>query len=68
MLTINGVPAAHCRPAQLIRALEKVTQQRDDYRNANKVVNETLGQQYAEIQILKAELKIIKQEIAKIPQ
>jgi len=68
MLTINGIPAAECEPIQLLRALERVTKQRDDYRNANQVVNEKLGEQFAQIQLLETELKILKQEIAKIPQ
>lgn len=66
MISINGVPAKQCERPQLLRALEKVTKQRDDYRNANLVINETLGQQYAEIQILRSELRIIKKEIEKI--
>jgi hypothetical protein len=54
--------------AILKQKLQEITDDRDNLKLANTVLNNLVGQQYAEIQIRKTELRIIKQEIQKLKQ
>lgn len=66
MVVINGRKAIDCTKEQLISAIEGLAKQRDNLRLANTAINGFIASQEAEIQLLKTELSLIKEEIQAI--